>query len=122
MTGSFEITKRFTFEAAHHFPQMGEGHRYARLHGHSFEVDVTIGGARDAEHGWVADFDDVDTSLQGLRDQLCHTYLNEIEGLDNPSLENIAAWIADKLLGSYPGLISVTVRRPSCGEACTYKL
>ena len=107
MSGKFEITKRFGFEAAHNFPQMGEGHRYARLHGHSFEVDVTIGGTRDKEHGWVADFDDVDAALQGL---------------ENPSLENIAAWIAEKLLPQFPGLARVTVRRPSCGESCTYSL
>ncbi len=122
MSGTFEITKRFTFEAAHHFPQMGEGHRYARVHGHSFEVDVTIAGARDAEHGWVVDFDEVDRVLGGLRETLCHTYLNEIEGLENPSLENIAIWIAEKLKTDFPGLTRVAVKRPTCGEACTYTL
>lgn len=122
MTGQFEITKRFTFEAAHRFPQMGKGHRYARLHGHSFEVDVAIAGTRDAEHGWVVDFDDIDQALAGLRDILCHNYLNEIEGLENPSLENISVWIAEKLLDQFPGLTRVTVRRPSCGESCTYSV
>lgn len=122
MTGTLEITKSFTFEAAHNFPQMGKDHPYARLHGHSFKVDVTIGGPRDAAHGWVVDFDEVTKALNDLRDTLCHNYLNDIEGLENPSLENIAIWIADKLSGAYPGLLRVTVMRPSCGEACTYSL
>jgi len=122
MTGNFEITKSFTFEAAHHFPQMGEGHPYARIHGHSFQVEVTIKGDRDADHGWVVDFDEVDRTLSGLRDTLCHNYLNEIDGLQNPSLENIAIWIAEKLKDNFPGLAYVTVKRPTCGEACTYSL
>jgi len=122
MTGNLEITKRFTFEAAHHFPQKGDGHPYARVHGHSFEAEVTIAGPRDEAHGWVVDFDEVDKALGGLREVLCHTYLNEIEGLDNPSLENIAIWIADKVKTDFPGLVRVTVKRPSCGEACTFRL
>ena len=122
MSGTLEITKSFTFEAAHNFPQMGEGHPYARLHGHSFQVEVTIAGTKDAAHGWVVDFDEVDKCLASLRDTLCHSYLNEIEGLANPSLENIAMWIADRLKFDFPGLARVTIRRPSCGEACTYAL
>jgi 6-pyruvoyltetrahydropterin/6-carboxytetrahydropterin synthase len=101
---------------------MGAGHPYARLHGHSFQVDVTIAGGQDADHGWVVDFDDVDKALAALRDTLCHNYLNDIEGLENPSLENIALWIVGRLKDAFPGLARVTVRRPSCGEACTYTL
>lgn len=122
MTGTFEITKRFTFEAAHRFTGMPEGHPYGRLHGHSFEVEVTVAGARNPDHGWVLDFDEMDQLLARLREELCHGYLNDIEGLDNPSLENIAFWIAERTQNDLPGLKSVTVRRPTCNEACTYKL
>lgn len=121
MSGTFEITKRFSFEAAHHFPQMPEGHPYRRLHGHSFEVEVTIEGKRNTEQGWVLDFEEMDKLLGQIKERLCHGYLNEIEGLENPSLENIAFWIADKAEAQLNGIKAVKVMRPSCGEACTYR-
>jgi 6-pyruvoyltetrahydropterin/6-carboxytetrahydropterin synthase len=122
MSGRLEITKSFTFEAAHHFAQMPEGHPYRRLHGHSFAVDVTLGGAPDPRMGWVADFAEVDRALDAVRTALDHRFLNEIEGLANPSLENLAMWIAARLRPALPALRQVTVRRPSCGEACTFTL
>ncbi len=122
MSGTFEITKRFTFEAAHRFAGMPDGHPYGRLHGHSFEVEVTVAGARDPDHGWVLDFEEMNRLLGALREELCHGYLNDIAGLENPSLENIAFWIAERIRADLPGLRSVTVSRPSCFEACTYRL
>lgn len=122
MTGRLEITKSFTFEAAHHFTQMPEGHPYRRLHGHSFVVEVTLGGVRDPEMGWVSDFADVDRALDGVRSALDHQLLNDIEGLENPSLENLSMWIAGRLRSALPSLTRVTVRRPSCGEACTFSI
>lgn len=38
----YRIGKRFMFEAAHHLPDLPEGHKCARLHGHSY----TVGGGR----------------------------------------------------------------------------
>lgn len=121
MTGRLEITKSFTFEAAHRFAQMPEGHPYRRMHGHSFEAEVTLSGEPDAEMGWVTDFAEVDRALDDVRAALDHRLLNEIEGLANPSLENLAMWIAERLRPALPGLTRVTVRRPSCGEACTFR-
>ncbi|MFP4002719.1 MAG: 6-carboxytetrahydropterin synthase QueD [Alphaproteobacteria bacterium] len=122
MTGRLEITKTFSFEAAHHFRHMPEGHPYRRLHGHSFVAEVTLSGAPDPETGWVADFAEVDRALDEVRAVLDHHLLNEIEGLENPSLENLAMWIARQLRPALPALTRVTVRRPSCGEACTFTL
>ena len=117
-----EITKRFTFEAAHYFGHMPEGHGYRRMHGHSYEVEIAIVGAPDPESGWVADFEAVGSAMDVVRDQLDHNLLNEISGLENPSLENVSQWIAGQLKGAFPGLASVRVSRPSCGEACTFRL
>lgn len=122
MSGRLEITKTFSFEAAHHFAQMPEGHPYRRLHGHSFVAEVTLAGAPDPEMGWVADFAEVDRILDDVRAELDHRFLNEIEGLANPSLEKIAMWIAARLRPALPALTRVTIRRPSCGEACTFTL
>ena len=122
MTTSIEITKSFTFEAAHHFEHMPEGHGYQRMHGHSYQVEVTITGAPDPATGWIADFGMVKEALEGVREALDHRMLNEIDGLENPSLENIAVWVAGQLRPAFPGTSRVSVSRPSCGESCTYRL
>ena len=121
-TATIDITKRFTFEAAHYFGHMPEGHGYRRVHGHSYVVDVTIAGVPDPDTGWIADFDALAKAMDGVRNQLDHNLLNEVEGLENPSLEHIAQWIAGSLQQTFPGLVSVQVGRPSCGESCTYRL
>ncbi len=117
-----EIVKAFTFEAAHHFEHMPEGHGYKRLHGHSYQVEVAITGLPDPATGWIADFGQVETALDGIKDQLDHHLLNEVDGLSNPSLENIAIWISTALQPAFPGISWVRVSRPSCAESCTFRL
>ena len=126
MPGAMRITQDFTFDAAHKLggerPDGSGDARYARLHGHSFHVRVAIAGDPDPEAGWVADFGAVRKALDALRAELDHSYLNEIEGLETPTLERIAVWIAEKLAPTFPGLANVTVARPSIGESCSYEL
>ena len=91
------IFKEFTFEAAHRLPHVPEGHKCARLHGHSFKVRLTLEGIMDPERGWFIDFAEIKSAFKPLRDQLDHHYLNEIDGLSNPTSEQIAIWIWDRL-------------------------
>src|SRR5690349_19307977 len=113
----FEIFKEFTFEAAHHLAVNVEpGHIYSRLHGHSFKVEIFLRGEPNPKTGWLADFGEVEAKVKELRDQLDHNYLNDIEGLEVPTLENISQWIWRKLDNSLPGLDRVLVRRGTCGE------
>ena len=121
MSGTLEITKRFTFEAAHYFEHMPQGHGYRRVHGHSYEVEITIAGAPDAGTGWIVDFEALAGAMGSVRETLDHNLLNDIEGLENPSLENLSVWIAGRLKAAFPGLLSVRVGRPSCGESCTFR-
>ncbi|HEX6779115.1 MAG TPA: 6-carboxytetrahydropterin synthase QueD, partial [Ktedonobacterales bacterium] len=88
-----EIFKEFTFEAAHRLPNVPPGHKCARLHGHSFRVEVHVRGPVDPETGWVMDFGDIKETFQPYYDQLDHNYLNEIAGLSNPTSEHLARWI-----------------------------
>lgn len=120
MPPRFHIVKEFGFEAAHHFPHKPAGHENTRMHGHSFRVEVELAGEPDAVTGCVVDFEDVTREINAVRDALDHHLLNAIPGLDKPSLENLARWIAEKLKPKFPQLATVTVRRPSCGEACRY--
>ena len=122
MTGRLEIVKAFTFEAAHHFQHMPVGHGYQRMHGHSYHVEVALAGEPDPVSGWVADFAEVGKTLDAVRDTLDHNVLNDIPGLETPSLETISRWIAGQLIGTFPGLAWVKVARPSCHEHCTYRL
>jgi len=117
----YEIYKEFTFEAAHHLGANVEaGHRYGRLHGHSFHVRVTLAGEPDPETGWVADFEAVDRALAPIRDQLDHNYLNDIDGLERPTLETIAKWIFDRVEDGGVRPTAVDVRRGTCGEGCRF--
>jgi 6-pyruvoyltetrahydropterin/6-carboxytetrahydropterin synthase len=108
------VFKEFTFEAAHRLPNVPEGHKCARLHGHSFRVAIHVEGAVGNETGWVVDFADIERAFAPLRDQLDHRYLNEIDGLDNPTSERVAEWIWQRLALTLPGLDKVVVR-----ETCT---
>jgi len=116
------IVKSMQFDAAHYLDHDPEARPYARMHGHSFTMEVEIAGEPGAETGWVVDFGDVEEALNGLRDTLDHRLLNEIEGLERPTLENICKWAADRLVKDFPGLRSVRVSRPSNGETCIYDL
>jgi 6-pyruvoyltetrahydropterin/6-carboxytetrahydropterin synthase len=114
-----EIFKEFGFEAAHRLPNVPEGHKCARLHGHSFRVEVHVRGAVDPELGWVMDFAEIKAACRPIIDRLDHYYLNEIEGLENPTSEVLARWIWARLKPSLPGLDRIVVRE-TCTSGCTY--
>ena len=114
-----EIFKEFSFEAAHRLPSVPEGHKCARLHGHSFHVRVTLQGAVGAHSGWVMDFADIKDAFAPVHDRLDHRYLNEVEGLENPTSENVARWIWLQLADSLP--LSRVVVRETCTSGCVYE-
>jgi 6-pyruvoyltetrahydropterin/6-carboxytetrahydropterin synthase len=115
-----EIVKELHFEAAHRLPHVPEGHKCARLHGHSFRVELRVGGEIDPRSGWVMDFADLRDAFEPLHTELDHHYLNEVPGLDNPTSENLARWIWDRLQPLLPGLLEVTVHE-TCTSRCTYR-
>ena len=93
-----EIIKEFRFEAAHYLPDVPDGHKCGRLHGHSFRLEVVLSGDIDTTSGWLVDFGDISKAVKPLLDKhLDHRYLNEIPGLENPTSETIAVWLWNKL-------------------------
>ena len=114
-----EIFKDFTFEAAHRLPNVPEGHKCARLHGHSFHARVTVAGPVGERSGWVMDFADIKEAVRPLHDQLDHRYLNEVEGLENPTSEVLARWLWTRLAEHLP-LAAVEVRE-TCTTGCVYR-
>ena len=115
-----EIAYRFGFDAAHRFDGFPEGHLYRGVHGHSFQVEVAIAGDPDPATGFVADLGAVERECASLRSTLDHRMLNEIPGLEKPSLENISIWVWNALAQRFPNLARVTIRRDSCGQSCSY--
>ena len=114
------LFKEFSFEAAHRLPNVPEGHKCARLHGHSFHVRVTVEGPVGEETGWVMDFAELKDAFRPLLDRLDHRYLNEISGLENPTSEVLARWIWRELRASLAGLNAVEVRE-TCTSGCIYR-
>lgn len=118
----FEITKAVTFEAAHFLAAAPEGHRYRNVHGHSFRLEATVAGRVKPGEEWVEDLGTVTDALEAVAGELDHRLLNEVEGLDVPTLERLCVWAANALKPRLPGLVAVTLSRPSLDERCTLKL
>ncbi|MEH6638568.1 MAG: 6-carboxytetrahydropterin synthase QueD [Porticoccaceae bacterium] len=114
-----EIFKSFTFEAAHRLPDVPSGHKCARLHGHSYHVTVSVAGPLGGNSGWVMDFGELKAAFKPVYQALDHRYLNEIEGLENPTSEHIARWIWQQLKPELSLLSKIEVRE-TCTSGCIY--
>ena len=115
-----DIFRVFQVEAAHRLPNVPEGHKCARLHGHSFRIEVHVSGQLGETTGWVMDFADLRKTFQPIYEQLDHHYLNEIKGLENPTSENLARWIWQKLTPDLNGLSKIIVQE-TCNAGCIYR-
>lgn len=111
-----KIYKEFFFDSAHYLPKVEEGHPCKRMHGHTYKLRIWIKGKIDPEKGWLVDFGDIKKIIKPLVDQLDHRCLNEIEGLENPTSENLCIWIWQKIKPQIPGLCEVDIfETPSSG-------
>ncbi len=115
-----DIFRIFNVEAAHRLPNVPAGHKCARLHGHSFRIEVHVSGPVDPQTGWVMDFADLKIAFVPLFDRLDHHYLNEIEGLSNPTSENLAKWIWEQLQPTLPLLKRIVIHE-TCTSGCSYE-
>ena len=114
-----DLFRVFQIEAAHYLPHVPEGHKCRRMHGHSFLIEVHVSGEVGAHSGWVMDFADLKRAFKPLFDRLDHYCLNDIEGLENPTSENLARWIWERLAPALPGLSKVVVQE-TCNAGCIY--
>lgn len=110
----------FRFEAAHRLPRVPPGHKCARLHGHSFRVELAVSGPVDPATGWFIDFGVLYDAWKPLHEELDHNYLNEIPGLENPTSEILAGWVWERLRRVLPSLVRVTVHE-TCESRCEYE-
>ncbi|APR99307.1 6-carboxytetrahydropterin synthase QueD [Pajaroellobacter abortibovis] len=115
-----QLVHEFRFEAAHRLPCVPAGHKCARLHGHSFRIEVAVQGPVDENTGWLIDFEQIHQAWEPLQEMLDHHYLNEIDGLQNPTSEMLARWIWDRLYPTLPILTQITVFE-TCNARCEYR-
>ena len=113
-----EIFKVFHVEAAHRLPNVPAGHKCARLHGHSFRVELRVRGEPDPQLGWVMDFADLKRAFEPVFDAIDHRCLNDVPGLENPTSERLAQWIWERLHAALPGVLEVTVHETCTAGAC----
>lgn len=103
------LTKSFRIEAARSLPRLPATHPCARVHGHSFVIEVECRGEVDPELGWLVDYNDISAAFEPLRLALDHRLLNEVEGLANPTSELLARWVFERLHSTLPWLSAVTI-------------
>ena len=125
----FENTQRVTFDCSHFFKDRQGRPEYERVHGHSYFCEVTITGYQSHEAGWLIDYATFRGAIEQVTEQLDHRTLNDIEGLETPTMENIAVWIINKLqrwlaVSGFQSralkITKVTIERPNIGQSCTY--
>jgi 6-pyruvoyltetrahydropterin/6-carboxytetrahydropterin synthase len=115
-----ELRKTFQFEAAHLLPRLPKTHKCRRLHGHSFQVEVVVRGECDAKLGWLIDYAEISKAFKPIWRRLDHRYLNQIPGLKNPTSENLAVWIWQRLRPKLPILSEIIVAE-TCNARCVYR-
>ena len=115
-----QIYKDFSFEAAHRLPNVPEGHQCSRLHGHSFQLRITVAGTPGHQTGWIIDYADIKAAFKPILDQLDHYYLNDIPGLENPTSEAIVHWIWTQLKPRLVELDQLELKE-TCTSGCIYR-
>ena len=115
-----ELVKEYRFEAAHRLPHVPPGHKCARLHGHSFMFEIHVVGGVDPHTGWLIDFGVLDDIVNPLVARLDHYYLNDIEGLDNPTSEVMSRWLYERIKPGLPSLTAITFHE-TCDARCIYR-
>lgn len=115
-----DIFNIFHLEAARRLPHLPAEHPCARLHGHSFKVEVHVSGPLDERLGWVTDFAEVERAWAPIKAALDHRTLNDVPGLENPTSERLAMWIWARLKPALPGLARIVVQETATA-GCVYR-
>ena len=119
--GKFSITKDFHFAAAHQLHSLGRGHKCARLHGHTYHVELRLTADELTEPGFVTDFGDLVPFGRFLEENLDHRFLNEVLPCEPTSellARYLAEWFVANLQPEIPGrLTAVCVSESATSRA-----
>ena len=114
------VYKKFNVESARSLPNVPETHPCYQLHGHSFKIIISVKGQLDKHTGFVTDFQEIENAFNPIKKILDHSYLNKIEGLSNPTSENICIWIWDKIESSIPNICEIEIKETD-STGCIYR-
>jgi 6-pyruvoyltetrahydropterin/6-carboxytetrahydropterin synthase len=115
-----ELSADFTLASARRLPYVPSGHPCGRVHGHTFGIRLSVRGPVQPETGWVMDFSDLQSAWQPVHEALDHRMLNEVAGLENPTSEQLAVWIWQRLAPTLPGLAAIEISETG-GFRVTYR-
>jgi 6-pyruvoyltetrahydropterin/6-carboxytetrahydropterin synthase len=116
-----ELSQRFYFEAAHTLHRTIDGEGSLRIHGHTYDAEVTVSGSPASSSGMIVDLAYLRAEVARVRDLLDHRFLDEVEGLGPATLEHLCEFIRKQLLKSVPGLCAVMVGRRASGDRCVMR-
>ena len=114
------VYKKFNIESARSIPNLPKTHPCHHIHGHSFKIIISVKGPVNKQNGFVTDFQDIDDAFSPFKKELDHSYLNDIEGLQNPTSENICIWIWNKIQSSLPNIYKIEIKETD-STGCIYK-
>jgi 6-pyruvoyltetrahydropterin/6-carboxytetrahydropterin synthase len=116
-----ELSQRFYFEAAHTLHRTIDAEGSLRIHGHTYEAEVTVAGTPSASNGMIVDLAYLRSEIARVRDILDHRFLDEVQGLGPATLENLCLFVRGQLIDAVPGLCAVMVERRASGDSCTLR-
>lgn len=87
----------YSIDCAHFLPNVPEGHKCGKMHGHRYDIRLEMMGEPDPKSGWIMDYADIKTALDPIIMALDHQTLNDIPGLSNPTCENIVWYLREKI-------------------------
>jgi len=114
----FDLSQRFYFEAAHTLHRSYETEGSLRIHGHTYEAEVTVSGTPDQNSGMIVDLALLRREIDRVRAMLDHRFLDELESLGPVTLENLAVFIRNEMMATFPNLSAVIVERRVSGDRC----
>lgn len=114
------LAKDYFFESAQTLPHVPAGHKCGGMHGHSFKLEIIVEGEVNPATGWVYDHAEISRAVEPLVTLLDHRYLNEIPGLENPTIELMAGWFWQKLAPQLPGLAEIIIHETPTAR-CIYR-
>lgn len=120
-TNVFELSQRFYFEAAHTLQRSYETEGSLRIHGHTYEAEVTVSGSSDPVTGMIVDLALLRREIERVRSMLDHRFLDEVKDLGPATLENLTVFIRDQMKITFPNLTSVMVERRASGDRCVLR-
>ena len=114
------LTKDFILEAAQSLTKVPAGHKCARLHGHTFTIEISVEGEVNPDTGWLYDHALISAAMRPIIEELDHSYLNDVPGLENPTIEMMAGWLWNKLSPQLPGLAEIVIHETPFAR-CSYR-